>query len=387
MLGNALIGTGVMLLPGMLTVLANDLGVSIPAAGALIGVAAVVMCIGSPVLATWTSRWDRRLLLGGSIAFYGAAHVACALAPDYTWLLVVRSLTMVSAAIFTPQAGALLSQVLPPHRRSAGITFVFLGWSIASVGAMPLAAWLGAHVGWRVTFAGFGLLCIAGSVLVWRAVPANTQGIAISKAAWLRVARHPALIAILLVTAASGTGQFTTWAYIAPFTQAMLAPSPTLFAGLLMLFGAAGLMGNLAASRNAASSWRFNGPHWNVHVACTSMAIGMLIMSVAAQHLGAYVVAVLLWGVGVFAANSSQQARLSVASPELAGASIALNTTMIYVGQAAGTLIGGTVISHWGYAPLPIVGAVLLSVSVVLSLRASAKMRAARAALSVAPGQ
>ena len=48
--GNFLIGTGVMLAPGLLMVLSGDLGTSVPQTALLITVAAVAMCIGSPVL-------------------------------------------------------------------------------------------------------------------------------------------------------------------------------------------------------------------------------------------------------------------------------------------------------------------------------------------------
>ena len=51
-----------------------------------------------------------------------------------------------------------------------------------------------------------------------------------------------------------------------------------------------------------------------------------------------------LWGLGTFAANSVQQARLAGIAPDLTSASIALNTSAIYFGQAAGAGIGGTLI-------------------------------------------
>ena len=79
---------------------------------------------------------------------------------------------------------------------------------------------------------------------------------------------------------------------------------------------------------------------------------------------------ILAWGAGIFANNSSQQARLVMASPELSGASIALNTSMIYLGQAVGTTVGGAVIASVGYRWLPLVGAVVLAGALMLSWRA-----------------
>ena len=49
--GNFAIGTGVMIVPGMLGDLADGLGVSVATAGQLIALAAFVTCIGAPLAA------------------------------------------------------------------------------------------------------------------------------------------------------------------------------------------------------------------------------------------------------------------------------------------------------------------------------------------------
>ena len=367
--GNFVIGTGVMLVPGLLIVLSNELGATVPQTALLITVAAIGMCIGSPVLATLTSRIDRRTLLTGSLAFYAFGHALCAFAPSLTMLIIVRSVTMMGAAVFTPQAAATLGLVIAPERRAAAITAVFLGWSVASVFGSPASAWLGAHIGWRWTFGVFACVCVIGVVWVHRVVPRGLHGASLSTAAWLRVAKHPALIAILVVTAASASGQFTTFAYIAPFVGTLLDPSPNTLSLALVLFGAAGIAGNIWATRRIGKS----GASSNVAISLISMCLGMTILVAFGSTPIAFVVGTVAWGAGIFANNSSQQARLVVASPELSGASIALNTSMIYLGQAVGTTVGGAVIASVGYRWLPLVGAVVLGGALLLSWRAEGR--------------
>ena len=364
--GNFVIGTGVMLVPGLLIVLSTDLGATVPQTALLITIAAIGMCIGSPVLATLTSRIDRRTLLAGSLALYAVGHALCAFAPNLTMLIIVRSITMMGAAVFTPQAAATLGLVIAPERRGAAITAVFLGWSVASVFGSPASAWLGAHVGWRWTFAAFAMVCVIGVVWVMRVVPRGLHGASLSTEAWLRVARHPALISILLVTAVSASGQFTTFAYIAPFVGTLLDPSPNTLSLALVLFGAAGIVGNVWATRRIATA----GAASNVAISLISMLVGMTVLAAFGSLFIACLAGILAWGAGIFANNSSQQARLVMASPELAGASIALNTSMIYLGQAVGTTVGGAVIASVGYRWLPLVGAVVLAGALLLSWRA-----------------
>jgi MFS transporter, DHA1 family, inner membrane transport protein len=50
---------------------------------------------------------------------------------------------------------------------------------------------------------------------------------------------------------------------------------------------------------------------------------------------------VAVWGLGFASTNSMQQVRLVGAAPALASASVSLNTSVLYIGQAAGSAIGG----------------------------------------------
>ena len=60
-------------------------------------------------------------------------HAVCALMPSFSSLLSARVLAVVSAAIFTPQAASCLGLLVPASKRGRAITFVFLGWAVASV--------------------------------------------------------------------------------------------------------------------------------------------------------------------------------------------------------------------------------------------------------------
>ena len=149
MMGNIVIGTGVMVVPGTLNDISTTLGVSIPQAGQLITAAAILMGIGAPLFATVVAGWDRRVLLTISLIWYGVMMGISALAPNYTILLPLRVLTVIAPAIFTPQAAASVGLMVSSEQRGRAITFVFLGWSVASVMGMPLSAWMAGISSWR----------------------------------------------------------------------------------------------------------------------------------------------------------------------------------------------------------------------------------------------
>jgi len=110
--------------------------------------------------------FDRRRLLACALIWFAIGHALSALMPGYAALLPVRALTMLAAAVFTPQAAAAISVMVPPEQRGRAITFVFLGWSVSSVLGMPLHAYIGEAHGWRYAFALVALLSAAVATLV-----------------------------------------------------------------------------------------------------------------------------------------------------------------------------------------------------------------------------
>jgi predicted MFS family arabinose efflux permease len=353
--GNFVIGTGVMAVPGTLNEISSDLQVSVAGAGQLIAAGAVLMCVGAPLCAALVAGWDRRRLLALSMVWYALLHVACALAPDFTALLVLRVLALVAPAIFTPQAAACVGLLVPTEQRGRAITFVFLGWSVASVLGMPIAAYVGGTLGWRAAFGLVGLLSLVSAAWVWRAMPDGVKPPALSRAAWAETFRSQALMTCVLVTVLYAAGQFVLFSYFAPYFRQKLAMGPGALSLFFMWFGAFGLLGNMLMSRYIDRI----GTSRAVMAGIALMAVSLLLFPLGATPWLAAAVSI-PWALGCFSSNSAQQARLVAIAPGLAAASVALNSSAMYAGQALGAGSGGWLIArdgmdllHWaGFAGL-----------------------------------
>ncbi|PUE07052.1 MFS transporter [Limnohabitans sp. T6-5] len=346
--GNVVIGSGVMIATGILNDVIASLQVSVTRAGQLISVSALIVCLGAPFLAAWVAGWDRKKLLSWSLVWYGFWHAMAAVAPGFSSLLACRMLAMLAAAIFTPQAASCIALLVPEHQRGRAITFVFLGWSVASVIGIPLGAWIGGVWGWRWSMALISALSFVGALWLWRRMPERVVPPALSAAAWRQTLSSRTLLVTLSVTVMSAAGQFILFSYLAPYVTTRFSTSPAQFSALLLGYGAMGFVGNALLSRHIE---RVGTPR-AVLMALMCIATGMLLTPWTTSWI-AMGLALLPWGLGVFASNSAQQARLVVQAPWLASASVALNTSAIYAGQALGATIGGAVIVHQGLIALP----------------------------------
>ncbi|MBC8058068.1 MAG: MFS transporter [Rhizobiales bacterium] len=362
MFGNFVIGCGVMSVAGTLNDIALSLDVSIALAGQLIAIAAATMAFGAPLLAGWVAGFDRRRLLALALLWYGAGHVASALMPSYAALWPVRALTMLAAAVFTPQAAAAIGFMAAPHERGRAITFIFLGWSVASVLGLPLSAWIGETFGWQSAFGVIGVLALAAAVWVFAVMPNGVRPAALSLRAWKDVLTNPVLMAMVMVTALSGAGQFTLFSYFAPYYKQTLGASTEEITLLLVWFGAFGLAGNVVLTRVIDRV----GPNVAVAFTLSLIALSLLLWPLGGT-LASTAVILVPWALGCFSSNSTQQARLGMVAPAAAPALMALNTSAIYLGQAIGAGSGGWLISHGGYAPLNWFGLAWVVAAIALS--------------------
>lgn len=344
MFGNFVTGLAVMSPAGMLADLAKSLGVSVYQASLLITFGAVVLCIGSPLMTWLTSTIDRRRLLAGSMLGVAVCHAAAFVAPDYASLMVLRLVMLAVIVVFTPVAAGTAAMIVPEDQRPSTIVYVFLGWSLALALGMPLVTYVAAHVGWREMLGGIGALALLASVLIAVVLPKGLVGAPVELRTWIALGRNRLVLLLLLITTLQVAGQFCTFPYLGPLLLQMTRATPETIALAFGIFGVFGFFGNIFAMRAVGRI----GAFWTSAIFLSLLLLGSVVWVVGAgiTALPVLLAASVLWGLGFAAMNSMQQTRLVGAAPVFASAAVALNTSMLYVGQAVGSGLGGQFFAH-----------------------------------------
>ena len=363
MLGNFVTGVAVLAPAGMLNELSAGLGVSIQQAGWLVTFGAIVMCFGSPLMAWATTHVDRRTLLTGTLAVISLGHIASAIAPNYAVLLTARLALLVVAAVYTPQAASAVGLIVSEKERPGAIAYVFLGWSLAVAIGLPLVTFLAVQFGWQAAYAGIAAVALVAACLNAIGLPSGLRGAPLSIASWIEIARNRQIVLLLLVTILVLSGTFQLFVFIGPLFSILAAAGPQTIGITVAVMGVIGLVGNVITTKMVG---RLGAFHMSVMLVSTMVA-GTAIWAVGAGFLPAMFLGAAISSVGFAASNSIQQARLSAAAPALSSASIALNTSAIYVGQAAGSAIGGVLIAQGlavavGYAATALTASALIVV-------------------------
>ncbi|WP_407181575.1 MFS transporter [Bradyrhizobium sp. STM 3562] len=362
MLGNILTGCSVLAPAGMLTELADGLDISIRTAGLLITFGAAVLCIGSPLTAWLTSRIERRTLLAATLAVMACANLASALAPGYASLLVIRMVMLAIGALYTPQAAGTTALIVPTEKRGSAIAYVFLGWSLAAAAGLPLITFIASHYGWRSAYGAagaFGILCFL--LVAWR-LPEGLKGVPVDLKTWGALARNRTVVLLLLITTVQMSGQFVVFTFMGPLLSKLTHVGSDAVGLVFALYGIAGFVGVVIATR-IVDRW---GPYNTSVLATGCMLTGIAGWAVCAGNYAWMAVSVAIWGLGFASSNSMQQVRLVAAAPPLASASVSLNTSVLYIGQAVGSAIGGVLYGRDLLHGIGFVAMSFLTVAVIL---------------------
>lgn len=360
-LGTFAVGTDAFVLAGFLPDVATSLHSSTAGAGQAVTVFAAAYAIASPVVATLTARFPRRVLLVAALLVLAAANAASALAPSLPFLLASRVLAAAGAAGYTPTAGAVSAALVRPEMRGRALAVVVGGLTVATALGVPLGDAVGSVMGWRAALGLVAALCLLTAIAAAALMPTLPGSAPVPIATRLAALRRPGVAAVLPLTVLGMAAAYTVYAYAIPALHALgIADGAT--AWILSAYGVGAVAGNLAAGIAADRL----GPTRVLAAGYTLMAASMAAFALlAATGVRAPLLVALIavaWGASTWCQTPPQQHRLFSAAPTEAPLLMALNASSIYVGIGIGTAAGGLLVAS-GAAQMFTVAAVVAALA------------------------
>lgn len=310
---------------GLLPVIARGVDVSIPAAGMLISAYAVGVMVGAPLMTLLLSHRARRSALIFLMAIFTLGNVLSAIAPDYMTLMLSRILTSLNHGAFFGLGSVVAASVVPKHKQASAVATMFMGLTLANIGGVPAATWLGETIGWRMSF---------------------------------------------LATTVLGAGaMFTLYTYISPVLQSITHATPVFVTAMLVLIGVGFSIGNYLGGKLADRS--VNGTLKGFLLLL--MVIMLAIPFLARNEFGA-AISMVVWGAATFAVVPPLQMRVMRVASEAPGLSSSVNIGAFNLGNALGAAAGGAVISAGlGYSFVPVMGAIVAGLALLLVFMSARK--------------
>ncbi len=348
------IGTSEFVIAGILPAVSGDLGISIPTAGLLVSLYALGVAVGGPVLATFTGRFPRKLLLLTYVAIFTIGYVFCALAPNYAALLVARVVIALIHGAYFGTAMVVATTVVDESRRGFAVALILSGLTVANIIGVPLGTAIGTAFGWRMTFWAVAALGLVSFALIALLVPSDSahEGRSGNLLAEIRVLSREPVYTSLAVIVLQTIGQFALFTYISPLLTDVSGIPLGVVPWLLLIFGIGSTIGVLVGGRLA---------DWRLMASLTGILAAQIViytlMGVFVAAPWAMAMLVLIWGSTVFAFGSPVQTRILSSTQDAPLLAASLIPSAFNISIAAGAWIGGLMIdAGYGYHTLPWLG-------------------------------
>lgn len=354
---------------GLLPVIAKGVDVSIPTAGGLVSAYAIGVMVGAPIMTLAFSRFGKRTALILLMSIFTIGNLMSAMAPGYTTLLLSRLVTSLNHGAFFGLGSIVAASVVPKEKQASAIAAMFMGLTIANIGGVPVATWIGQQIGWRMAFAGTSVLGLVAISALWLALPKGEPGKMPDIKRELGVLMRPTVLFAMATTVMGSAAMFTLYTYIAPTLTELTGASDSFITMALVLIGLGFTIGNWMGGRLA--DWSLDGATIIFLVAL--VLIMMVLPLVFVSHVGA-AIGLLVWGGAAFAIVPPVQMRVMQAASDAPGLASSINVGAFNLGNAVGAAVGGALISAgFGYAMVPIAGGLLAAVGLLIVLLAPKK--------------
>ncbi|PDQ21578.1 MFS transporter [Mesorhizobium sanjuanii] len=359
-------GTTEFVIAGVLPQVAQGLDVSVPTAGYLVSGYAGGIAIGGPLLALATNGISRKALLLGLAIAFTIGQAACALAPDFSSMLLLRIAVAVAHGAYFGVAMVVAVGLVPKDKRGMAVAVILSGLTVSNVIGVPAGTAIGSLWGWRATF---WVMCALGVVatLAMVALLPRTTGASNRPAGFARevrvLARQQVWTSLILMLMLM-IGQFTLFTYITPTLLEVTGLDESLVPWVLLLNGVGATIGVFLGGKLA---------DWKLMPSLITMlflqAATLAIIYAVSPYPVPMIVSIVIWGGLSFAIGTPIQTRILTWTADASNLASSLIPSGFNVGIALAASLGAAMLNAgYGYRSLPVAGAIAMLVAVAVAV-------------------
>jgi len=347
---------------GLLTPIGDTFGISNGTAGLMMTLPGILAAFAAPVVTVVTGRIDRRFMLCVLMLVLALADFLAAVATDYWVMMVSRVLVGFVIGAFWSIGAGLASRLVPEAQVGRATAVIFSAVPLGSVLGVPAGTFIGNLAGWRAAFVAMGVLTVGVFIALIAVVPPLPPR-SVTRLTVLRDMLRTTNVRVgLIVTFLIVMAHFGTYTYVTPFLEDVTHAGPAAITTFLLVYGAAGIIGNFLAGNRVGGALRATFVTAGLMLAAATLLLPLF----GSGNLGAIVLLV-VWGLAYGAVPVCSQTWFVKSAPHAPEAATVLFTSSFQATISIGALAGGIVVDSTSTSVVMLLGGVaaLLMVSTV----------------------
>lgn len=360
-----IVGTSQFIIVGLLDKIAIDLGISVATAGQLITVFALANAIGTPIIIMLTAKLDKRkqLIMALSIILVGILIIA--MSKSFNSILFARIILGIGTGVFTVSAYGTAAKLASPEFRARAMSNVAMGVSAALILGVPIGRMLSSFYNWKMIFGILGILCFIAIIVLIKVIPSTEVDKPVPLVEQLSYLKKPTILLTLLITFLVFIAYSLINTYITPYSKMALSINENQVSSILLTLGIASLIGAKTGGKLAD---RF-GARRTLLSSMFIQILALLILSLVAGVKVPTLIFLIIYEMSAWTFGPTQNYNLVTLAPEASGIMLSLNSSFVQMGFATGAGIGGLAISNFSVLSITVVGAIAVSIGLVIRLR------------------
>lgn len=357
---------------GLLSDIHRDLNVSEGTAGTMVTAPGLVAAFSAPLLPVLLRRLDRRYALLGLSLLFVLADVLASVAPNFGVMLAARAILGIGIGGFWAIAVGLGTRLISGESAPRATATIFGGISIGTVVGVPAGPLLGEFFGWRGAFLCVAALGLLPLILQFILLPRIKVESVPTLGSLTTLLKSPRARTGLLMTFFTIAAEFVAYTFVAPFLEQYTGASTGLVSTLLLVFAAAGIIGNFATGYFLQRRLRATA----IAVTATLVVSVALMPALGSWPIGAFII-LAAWGLAYGGVPVAMQTWLFDADQEAAsesGSGMFVATFQISI--ALGSLVGGLVVDFLSIPGAMYLGALLALVALALIISEKTRTQA-----------
>lgn len=355
-----LVGIDLFVVSPLLPFISEDYLISTAMTGWMVTAFAVTYALFIPVFGWLADKYGRKAFILFGLVLFVISSLLTAFSPSFSWLIVSRILTGLSVASITPVIYAIIGDTAPPNRTGTWLSITVSGHISALGLGAPLGSILEQYFGWQSVFV---VLAIIGAILAivnfntWKSKLKSHSTRSLFNGHLLKI------FGSVSVTTCWAISMYALYVYLgaALYSENKFSSSQVAFA--ITIFGIGAIIGSLTGGHLTDKF----GEKTISKITLSLLSVTLVCTGIFFTYGHWIYIFLFLWALVGYTAFTSYKARLAMEYSYDKGIAMGWNMTALYVGITLGSMLGGFVISNWGYAYLPYVCSIAALASLVLS--------------------
>lgn len=360
-----MLGCNEYIIVGVLPDVASEFKTSLSSLGILVTLFAFVYALATPLVTSFCNRFLRHKALIFLVVIFFIGNTWTALSTNYISLLLSRLLTASVVGTIISLVLVIANYIAPREKRASLVSWVFAGFSLASVVGIPIGTLISTTFSWHDSFWMISGITLVALILLFWLVPKDTpQYKSTFKHQFTILREKQVILGVLFVVAICAT-DYTIYTYIRPLFTNVMGFNNTWLNWLLFGMGIFFILGNKFGGYLAD-----NGGVNSLRYIYLCMTILTLIFGVALNYpfLGTIVIALLCISFASYGATT-QIMFIDIAEkkyPQALDLASSLNSIFANIGISLGSLTASQVVNFTSMKNLGYVASIYALIAFIL---------------------